>query len=255
MTTKFNAKDHKSGTGTGSKILNPGTQLCRIIDVTLDTPPYNKDAYSIVIHLEGEPLDAPFEGMPVNKLNPSLGNYQGQIGSVNSGRYPFSDYVYDGKDIARDDQMLRWVNNFAEQIGVLDEMKKADIKADTIEEYVEAFKKYAVNFNKWHMFTIGGAEYFKEGYSLPNYRLFFPKTETLSNKTKLYPFAKVNETGDGYNNLLPYDATKHIITATTTIKGKPEEIDNFGGQKEVGGKKEEVEFNVETSSENDDLPF
>ena len=50
----FKSNDFKEKSGNGTpKIINPGTHYCRVIDVTLDAPAYNKEAYHIVLKVEG----------------------------------------------------------------------------------------------------------------------------------------------------------------------------------------------------------
>lgn len=208
-----------------AKIMSPGTHYCRIIDITLDIPPYKTDAYSVNLLLEGTDRGDEFQGIAIDKNNPGLGNYRGQIANVRSGRYPFSDYNYQGKDIMRDDQIFRWVNNLAKQMGVLDKMNADNVAASTIEEYVDAVKKYLTNPELWGYFTIGGQEYFQDGYEKPNYRMFFPKQEG-----KLLPFSALENDERQPLNLLPYDREKHIIPAKDQPAAKAESVEGFGGQ-------------------------
>ena len=51
----FKSSDFKEKTGGNgmSKIIGPGTHYCRIIDMVLETPGYNKEAYFFNIRLEG----------------------------------------------------------------------------------------------------------------------------------------------------------------------------------------------------------
>jgi hypothetical protein len=203
----FSSNDFNPNAGSSTpKIMNPGTHNCKITDVKFDIPPYNKEAYSIVLTLEGEDQGDEFQGIQIDRTNPTLGNHRGQIANVRSGRYPFSTYEYDGKVNERDPQIFRWINNLAKQMGVLDKMNAANVKAETIEEYVEAVKKYLINPELWGMFTIAGAEYYTEGYDKPNYRLFFPK---MTNK--LLPFSALKNATGGYDGLLPFNKVEHII--------------------------------------------
>lgn len=189
-----------------AKIMSPGTHLARIVDIKFDIPPYNKEAYSLVLTLEGEDQGDDFQGIQKDRTNPALGNYRGQIANVRSGRYPFSTYTYQGKEIQRDEQIYKWINNVAKQMGVLEAMNAAGVEGETIEEYVENVKKYLVKEDLWGMFTVGGAEYFTEGYDRPNYRLFFPK---LSNK--LLPYSAIKNEDGTYVGLLTFNEKEHII--------------------------------------------
>ena len=212
-----------NATGNVPKIINPGTHLCRVVDIKLDAPSYKPDAYFIVLTLEGQERGADFTGLPVDKMNPSLGNYKGQIGNVRSGRYPFSDYVYQGKEIQRDEQMFRWINNLAKQLNVFDAMNAGNgIQALTIEEYIDAVRKFIVQPELWAQFTIGGQEYFTEGYDKANYRLFFPKQEG-----KLFPYSSMEDASGNAVNLLEYDAAKHIIVK---VEAPEQTVTEFGGQ-------------------------
>jgi hypothetical protein len=205
------------------KIINPGTHLCRVVDIKLDAPSYKKEAYFIVLTLEGQERGGEFVGLPIDKMNPSLGNYKGQIGNVRSGRYPFSDYTYQGKEITRDEQMFRWINNVAKQLNVFDAMNAGDgIQAATIEEYIDAVRKFIVQPELWAMYTVGGQEYFTEGYDRANYRLFFPKQEG-----KLFPYSAMEDAEGNSVNLLPYEADKHIIVK---VDEPAQSVTEFGGQ-------------------------
>jgi hypothetical protein len=205
------------------KIINPGTHLCRVVDIKLDAPSYKPDAYFIVLTLEGPERGDDFVGLPKDKMNPAMGNYKGQIGNVRSGRYPFSDYNFQGKDITRDEQMFRWINNLAKQLNVLDAMNAGEgIVAQTIEEYVDAVRRFVVNPELWAQFTIGGQEYFTEGYDRANYRLFFPKQEG-----KLFPYSAMEDAEGNAVNLLSYDASKHIIVKA---EEPAQSVTEFGGQ-------------------------
>jgi hypothetical protein len=219
--TSFNP----NGGSSVPKILSPGTHYCRIMDIKLETPPYNTEAYSVNLLVEGEDQGDDFVGLPIDKMNPSLGNYRGQIANIRAGRYPFSTFTYQGREVKRDEQIFRWVNNLAKALGVLDQMNADNVEADTIEEYVAIVKKYVTNPEVWGYFTIGGQEYFTEGYDKPNYRMFLPKPEG-----KLFPVAsnQLDAAGEPVN-LLKFDRAKHIIQkAEGPAAG--ESLSGFGGQ-------------------------
>lgn len=220
----FKSSDFNPNAGNNvPKIINPGTHLCRVVDVKLDAPAYKKEAYFIVLTLEGPDRGPEFVGLPIDKMNPSLGNYKGQIGNVRSGRYPFSDYVYEGREISRDEQMFRWINNVAKQLGVLDAMNAGNgIQAATIEEYVDAVRKFITAPGLWAQFTVAGQEYFTEGYDRANYRLFFPKQEG-----KLLPYSALEDAEGNPVNFLPYNAAKHIIVK---VEEPAQTVTEFGGQ-------------------------
>lgn len=219
----FKSNSFNPNAGTGSqKMMNPGTHYARVVNIALDAPPYDTNAYSVVLTLEGQDQGDDFQGIAIDKLNPALGNYRGQVAFVKSGRWPFSNYSYNGKDITRDEQIFRWVNNLAKQLGVLDRMNADNVEASSIEEYVAAVKRYIVNPELWAFHTIGGQEYFNEGYDKPNYRLFYPKAEG-----KAFPFSALIDNEGKPAGLLAYDAVKHIIIKEQEA---PAPVDSFGGQ-------------------------
>lgn len=220
-----------NGGSSVPKILSPGTHFARIIDMKLETPPYNTEAYSLNLLVEGEDQGDEFVGLPIDKNNPSLGNYRGQIANIRAGRYPFSTFVYQGREVKRDEQIFRWINNLAKALGVLEQMNADNVEAETIEEYVAVVKKYVTNPETWGYFTIGGQEYFTEGYDKPNYRMFLPKSEG-----KLFPVASSNldeRTGDPVN-LLKFDRAKHIIQKAEGPAASSEPLTGFGGQESTG---------------------
>lgn len=221
----FNSKNFNPSAGSSTpKIMNPGTHYCRIVDIRLDQPPYSpeKSPYFIVVTLEGVDRGADFQGLVIDKTNPSRGTYKGQIANVRSGRYPFTTYTYDGRDIMRDDQIFRWINNLAKQLGVLDKMNADNVEADTIEEYVAAVKSYLVNPELWAHHTIGGQEYFTEGYEKPNYRLFYPKQEG-----KLLPFSAMEDEHGMPVNFIDFNPQFHIIVKPVDSS---EPVAGFEGQ-------------------------
>lgn len=218
----FNAKNYTEPKGGAQKILNPGSHYCRIVDIQMDKPPYNKDAYTIMVTLEGPELGDDFVGAPIDKMNPSLGNYRGQIARVKSKNYPFSDYVYNGKDIKRDDQIYSWITSLAKQMGKLDEIIAASGESgfNTIEEYVMFIRKHLTNPELYGMFTIGGEEYENGEYT--NYRLFFPKPEN-----KKYPFVVCGEQDETPASFLEFDKVKHIVLQKEKKAAEP--VSGFDG--------------------------
>lgn len=220
----FKASNFNPNAGSSvSKIFNPGTHYCRIAEIRLDAPPYKPESYFVVLTLVGLDRGDDFVGMAIDKTRPELGNYKGQVATVKSGRYSFSDYTYDGRQITRDEQIFRWVNNLAKQMGVLEKMNADNVEAETIEDYVAIVRRYLLNPELYGYFTIAGQEYFTEGYDRPNYRLFFPKQEG-----KNLPFSAVMDEQDQPLNLIQYDAAKHIIAAKTEEAAAP--VEGFGGQ-------------------------
>jgi hypothetical protein len=206
----FKSTDYTPSSGGTSKILSPGTSYCKILNITLDAPPFDKEAYNVTLTLEGIDEGDDFTGIAIDKANPSLGNHRGKIAFVKNGRYPFSNYSYQGKAIKRDDQIFRFINGIAKQMNILDQMNKDNVESSTIEEYVEAVRKYLINPELWGFFTLAGQEYFTEGYDKPNYRLFFPKME----KNK-YPYSAILD-----DNGKPTNFLENKITILTVLSVK-----------------------------------
>jgi hypothetical protein len=206
----FNANNFNPNAGNSiPKVLNPGSHIARIVNLALDEPPYaaGKGSYFINVLLEGQAQGEGFDGILIDKTNPSLGKYQGQIATVKSGRYPFSNFEYQGKTITRDEQMFRFIMNLATQLGVLESIQNEGVTGSTIEEYFENVKPYLIN--RWAFFTIAGQEYFTEGYDRPNYRLFFPKS-----KGKVFPFSSLKNEAGEVIQFLKFDQAEHIVAAS-----------------------------------------
>lgn len=158
-----------------SKILLPGTHKCRIIDLKLERPPYDREQYNLIFVLEGEEIGDGFEGIQINRLDPSKGNHKGQIASVRSGQFGFKDWVYKGKNILRDESIQNFCGTFLKQLGLLEKFQGLNIQCDTIEDLVMAIKNFVCRPDFWLYFTIGGQKYFKDGSDYPNYSLYLPK--------------------------------------------------------------------------------
>jgi hypothetical protein len=170
----FSAENYTPSSKGGSKILEPGTHQCRIVDVTLQVMPFDKEQKQLSFLLEGLPEGGSFEGVARDKNNPAMGNYEGKIAYVANGQYPFRTWTTkDNKVIERDDQIFNYLMNLARNLGVDTKMKADKFEANTIEEFAIGVKKYICDV--WAYFTITGKEYYTEGYTKPNYRCFFPK--------------------------------------------------------------------------------
>jgi hypothetical protein len=213
--------DKKVGSNSGtSKVIQPGNVVARIVDIKLDVPPYDTNSYNIMLNLETMPiLEEGFEGLAIDKDIPELGNYKGQVARVQTQQYAYSDYTNkDGKVLKRDDAMFRWIWNFAKEIGASKDLIENDIQADSIEDYLEAAKKYLINPEKYINFCIAGSEYEnKAGYI--QHRLFLPKLE----KGKL-PYELVAD-GEKPSKLITFNESVHIK------KKKPSEtIESFSGR-------------------------
>lgn len=178
---EFSSKeaDKKVGGSGVQKMISPGNVVARVLDITLEVPPYDANAYNVMIHLESQPLGEGYEGLPIDKDVPSLGFYEGQVARVQSHQYSYSDYTNkEGKTTTKSDMIFRWVWNFAKELGVTDQMIKNNVEGDTIEEFIQNAKPYLINKSRWIHFCIAGSEYENaKGYT--QYRLFLPKQEKM----------------------------------------------------------------------------
>lgn len=208
------AAEKMSGGSSISKVIQPGNIIARVLDIKLEVPPYDSSAYNIVLTLETEPIPD-FEGLAIDKENPELGNYKGQVGRVQTQQYSYSDYTSkEGKVTRKEDMIFRWLWNFAKEIGASEKLIADDIQADSIEDYLDAAKKYLISPERYIHFCIAGSEYEnKAGYT--QYRLFIAKPE----KNKLgYELYKAGETP---TKLLKFDEALHIK------RKKVEKLDSF----------------------------
>lgn len=178
-------KATEASTGGSSKIIQPGGRLCRIVDVTIETPPYDANNRQIILTLEGVDMGDGFEGVDVDKENPSLGKYRGQVAKVKHDMYDIKDFEWQGDTIAKETQIFNWFNRLARKLGVLSEMNSNNVSGETIEEYIDNAKKYLISPDRWALFTIAGKEYYTEGYDKPNYRLFLASKSMLDKEDRV----------------------------------------------------------------------
>jgi hypothetical protein len=256
----FKSSDFKEKVGGNGvpKIIQPGTHYCRIVDIYLDAPAYDKEAYFVNIKLEGVDRGDEFEGLDIDKNNPSLGKYRGQVGTIKSAQYPFSTYTYEGKVVQRDNQIYNWINHLAKQMGILKKMNEKGVEGETIEEYVTEVRKYLIDPELWGHFTIAGKEYFNEGYSNPNYRLFLPKVEARKN---LFPFSALEDDDRKPLNLIQFNDEAHIILSKERPDAEMtvEEVKSFEPSKGIEAKSDSIADDFPTPGDSPmsdiELPF
>jgi hypothetical protein len=202
----FSSKDadKKMGGNTTPKVIQPGNVVARVLDIKLEVPPYDSSALALVLHLETSPVGEGFEGLPIDKDNPGLGSYMGQVARVQSQQYSYSDYTNkEGVTTSKDDMIFRWIWNFAKEIGVTDILKEKNIEGATVQEYLENAKGYLVSNERWLHFCIAGAEYEnKSGYL--QYRLFLPKPEGAKKAFQFFV------EGQEPAKLIKFDESLHI---------------------------------------------
>tara|TARA_R100001463_G_scaffold55937_2_gene107758 strand:+ start:1444 stop:2121 length:678 start_codon:yes stop_codon:yes gene_type:complete len=131
----LSTKDMSAGSGRTKPVLSPGNQVIRINSITFDKTPYDSDAYNIMLHVESEPINGEFEGFYKDMNNQSLGRYEGQVGRVRYSPFPFKDTTLpSGREIERDQEVLKSMIFLSEQLGKRDELDS--IEANTIEQFM-----------------------------------------------------------------------------------------------------------------------
>jgi len=157
------------------KGLQPGTHQCSILDLKLEKPPYDPNQYNLVFSLMGPELGGDFEGFQINRLDPSKGNYKGQIGNVKANQYGFKDWEYKGKSISRDESIQNFLGTFLKQVNLLDQFQGQNINAESIEDLVAEIRAFLIKGEYTFFFTLGAQRYYKDGSEYPNYALYLPK--------------------------------------------------------------------------------
>lgn len=211
--------DKKVGGSSIPKVIQPGTVCARLLDITLEVPPYDSKAFNLVLTLETTPLGDGFEGLAINKDIPEMGNYQGQVARVQTQQYSYSDYTNkEGKTTLKEDMIFRWIWTFAKEIGANKDLIANNIEGSSIEEYLENAKKYLISTERWIHWVIGGSEYEnKSGYT--QYRLFVVKSE----KNKIG--YQLDVPGEKPTKLVDFNESVHIK------KKKPSDsVDSFEGK-------------------------
>jgi len=200
--TKFSTSGYTES--SLNKVLSPNTTFASITDMTLEKPGYQSDENPLIItvSLEGPPLEN-FEGFFIDKNDESKGRHRGQVATVQT-EYAFKDYTFKDKLYERDQQIFKWLNDFAIDLGQWDKIKGNLENVNSIEEYFNGIKKYLIG--KKGFFTIAGKEYKKEGNEFINHRLFFPKRTA-----KASPYVGAASQHDPYpGNLVVFDPNVHI---------------------------------------------
>lgn len=196
--------DKKVGGSGTPKVIQPGNVCARVLEMSLDVPPYDSSAYNLVLTLETAPLGEGFEGLPIDKDIPEMGNYQGQIARVQSQQYSYTDYTNkEGKTTLKEDMIFKWIWNFAKEIGASKDLIANNVEGSNIQEYIENAKKYLVSKDRWIHWCIGGSEYEnKAGYT--QYRLYVVKPE--KNKVGY----ELDQPGEKPTKLIEFNPALHI---------------------------------------------
>lgn len=196
-----------------SKTLLPGNSVCKVNSVRLEKFQFKENSYVLILNLESEPVGENFEGFFIDKDDPSLGRYLGQVGRVRAQKYPYSDAVTSKINISRDQEILKFIKNLCIATDSLEWFEGADEKFETIEEFVEAFNNDAPFKDVYLNFCLYGKEYVnRQGYT--NFDLFLPK---FTRQASPFESLKAKTT-----KLIKFNEKEGIIG-----KEEPKEVNSF----------------------------
>jgi hypothetical protein len=217
--------------GTGGnglpKTISPGNHVLKINSIELEDFRFIEGAKHLILHVETEPIEG-FEGFMIDKDNPDLGHYAGQIGKIKASQYAYADgETKSGQKIQRDRSIMIFLQNLCKSLGINDWFIAQDNMHETIEDLINAFNKNAPYKDKYLQFCIAGKEYVgKTGYT--NYDMYLPKSE----KGK-YAFGELKG-----GKILEYDEKTHLKKVENT------ELKSFGDD-------DKDDFNIPSKSSSD----
>lgn len=209
LSTKDISTEIPAGAGV-SKTLTVGNNKCKINGISLEEFALKPGSYHVILHLEG-PEIPDFEGFLINKDDPSMGSYKGQVAKVKADFWAFSDATTKGgTEISRDIEILKFYKKLAKALGIEKWLAANDDKHETIEAYTTALNNDQPFAGKFIEYCIAGKEYKnKGGYTA--YDLYLPKFTKGG-----APFAA--KEGD----VIMFNETEHII------KQKVAPVSEFG---------------------------
>lgn len=193
------------------KMIQPGNNIVKINDVKLFHADFmENNGYRVVMECETKPIDG-FEGLLIDKDDPSKGNYLGQIGSIDTNKWYHKDGVTkSGKKVSRDMCILSDIKKICIATHCETWFTQADGKYETIEQFVEAFNIDKPFKDKWVAMCVAGREYSKtrDGKEYKGYNLYLP----FDSGTKR---AMVAEELKGA--VIQYNEAEHLKTASTPV--------------------------------------
>lgn len=218
--SKLSTKNIQTGGEGVSKTLEPGENLCKINDVSLEEFKFKAGGYEIMLHLEGEDMGSNFQGFYIDKDRPEVGRHKGKVGTVKATEWAFADgETKSGIPVSRDQEMLKFLKQLCVSIGCVNWLDTQDDKHDTIESLFKAFSKEKPYKDKFLRFCIGGKEYTnKGGYTA--HQLFLPKYSKEG--------VPVEKDDVQTSKLIKFKPEDHIR------KKKVESVNDFGGDTSGG---------------------
>ena len=195
----LNTKDMSVGSGKTRPLMGPGNNQVRINSITFDQTPYDREAYNVNLHMETNPIGGEFEGFFRDKDNESKGRYEGQIGRVRVSPFPFKDTTLpSGREISRDQEILKSMIFIAETLGKRDELDS--IEAQTMEDFIAKCNTLFSNSDFFNVCLASREWENKEGYI--NNDLYLPK---LSREG--VPMEALNNEN---SRLITFDTATHV---------------------------------------------
>lgn len=197
----INTKDIPESEAGLPKTISPSNVTAKINSVALEKVPYIEGGLNFILNIETEPIED-FEGFLIDKDNPDLGRYAGQIGKLKTSQYAYANSTTrSGIVVNRDANILKMLGKLCSELDCREWLDSQDNKHDTIESLIEAFNLDKPFKDKWLYMCVAAKEYKnKAGYM--NYELYFPK---LSRGEDAFCNAS-NST----NKVLVYDEAKHL---------------------------------------------
>lgn len=219
-----------AGSSGPSKTITPGRVTAKINSVILEENRFKPGSYHVILNLETEDMGPDFEGFFINKDNPELGRYKGQIGKVKTSEWAYADgETKMGTKVSRDLEILRAVKNLCNEMSIMDWYDAQDEKHETIEDLIAAFNSEAPFRDRWMDYCIAGREYLnKQGYT--NYDLYLPKFNKGTT-----PYATL----DNESKLIQFDAATHIR------KSEAKPVESFGDDENVEPKSKKINSDFE----------
>jgi len=197
----LNTKDMSVGSGKTRPLMGPGNNQVRINSITFDQTPYDREAYNVNLHMETNPIGGEFEGFFRDKNNESKGRYEGQIGRVRVSPFPFKDTTLpSGREISRDQEILKSMIFIAETLGKRDELDS--IEAQTMEDFIAKCNTLFSNSDFFNVCLASREWENKEGYI--NNDLYLPKLSKDG-----IPAEQLKMEGDN-SRLIKFDAATHV---------------------------------------------
>lgn len=134
------------------KTIQPGERKCKVNKIELQADRFKPEADYLVLSLETEPIEG-FEGFWVDQDIPTLGRYKGQVGRVKSSFYAYKDRDFNGEEIKKEKEILRFVAKLATAMNVKSEVD--DVSGDTLAEYIQNVSELITDKGVYLNYAIG----------------------------------------------------------------------------------------------------